>query len=71
MLQAYGDPLSTVSSLQYLVRVLKVENDEWAAVILDLSKARKCWAQMLRIMGLEGANTCLLGLFTRLWYKPS
>ena len=63
VLQAYLYPLSTVSSFQYLGRVLKVENDEWAAVILNLSKAWKWWEQMLRILGQEGENTWLFGLF--------
>ena len=63
VLQAYLYRLSTVSSLQYLGRVLKVENDEWAAVILNLSKALKWWEQMLRILGQEVANTWLSGLF--------
>ena len=40
-----------------------MENDEWAAVILNLSKALKWWEQMLRILGQEVANTWLSGLF--------
>ena len=63
VLQAYGYPLSTVSSFQYLGRLLKVENYKWEAVILNLSKARKWWAQMLWILGQEVANTWLSGLF--------
>ena len=63
VLQAYGSLLSTLSSFQYLGWVLKVENDEWAAVIFNLIKARKWWAQMLQILVREGSNTWLFGLF--------
>ena len=38
-------------------------DDDWAAVILSLRKARKQWAWMLHILEYEGVNLWVYGLF--------
>ena len=42
---------------------LTAENENWVAVIYNLRKARKQWEQMLQILGWEGANVQVHGLF--------
>ena len=54
--QAYDRPLTTVASFKYLGRVLTAAYDDCTAVVGNLRKARKIWAQMARIMGQEGAR---------------
>ena len=54
--QACGEPLEAVTLFKYLVRVLMAGGEEWAAVIDNLTKARKIWTQMTRILGREGAD---------------
>ena len=56
-------PLSTVSSFKYLGRVLLVVDDDWAAVISNISKALKRWGRMLQILGWDGGNVQVSGLF--------
>ena len=56
-------PLSTVSSFKYLGRVLLVVDDDGAAVISNLRKARKRWGHMSQILGWEGGNVQVSGLF--------
>ena len=53
---AYMHLLSTVEYFQYTGRVITEVDDNWAAVILDMRKAQKLWAQMLRILGQEEKN---------------
>ena len=54
--RAYREPLETVTSFKYLGRVLMSEDDYWLAVAVNLSKARKIWVQMTRILIREGAE---------------
>ena len=63
MLQAYGCPLSMVSSFKFLVRILMVNDDNWAAVISNLRKLQKRWAKMLQILVWYGDNVRLYSLF--------
>ena len=61
--QAYGRPLVRITSFKYLGWVLTEVDDDWAAVIANLRKARKSWAWMARIMVKEGARPRVLGIF--------
>ena len=60
---AYGRPLEIVLSLKYLGRVILAANDDWSAVIRNLTKARTVWRRMLRIMSREGASPRVSGFF--------
>ena len=48
--QAYGEPLETVTSFKYLIRVLTAGGDNWLSVAGNLSKVRKNWVCMMRIL---------------------
>ena len=54
--QAYGEPLETVTSFKYLVWVLTAGDDNWPSVAGKLSKSRKSWMRMMRILRREGAE---------------
>ena len=61
--QAYRRPLKTVTSFKYLWRVLTVAYKNWSALVGNLKKARKILAQLMRILGQEGANPRVSGVF--------
>ena len=61
--QAYERPLETVISLKYLGRVLTSGYENWLEVVGNLKKARKSWAWLTRILGREGANLWVSGMF--------
>ena len=61
--QAYGEPLETVTSFKYLGRVLTAGDDDWSAVAGKLRKDKKIWIRMTRILGREGAEPKISGLF--------
>ena len=42
---------------------MMVGDDDWPAVVGNLKKARKSWARMTRILGREGANPRVSGIF--------
>ena len=48
--QSYGEPLETVAHFKYMGKVLTVGDDNWTAVAGKLSKSRKRWMQMKRMM---------------------
>ena len=50
-----------MSSFKHLVRILTDLDNDWPAVVGNLRKLQKKWAQMSRIMGIEGANMPVLG----------
>ena len=53
---AYGHPLEMVTSFRYLGRVILAEDDEWPAVVRNLSQARAVWKRMTIILSREGAE---------------
>ena len=69
--KTYRRPLVAVEKFKYPGRVLKASDDDWPAVVGNLRKERKRWARMLRILGQEGADPVLLGIFTRPWFNQS
>ena len=62
-LTAYGYPIATDPSFKYLGRIVLVLNDYWSAVVHNLSKARKKWAHLSRVLGSEGVDDRILVLF--------
>ena len=62
---AYGKPLENVLAFKYLGRVMTEIDDDWPAVAGNLSKARKIWGRLLRILCWEGADARVLGNFFR------
>ena len=53
--EAYGKKLDTVSTFNYLGRVMTAGDDDWPAVAGNLVKARKIWGRLARILSREGA----------------
>ena len=54
---AYGIPLSPVTSLKFIGRVLVATDNDWPTVVHNLQRAWKKWAQMTRVLSREGADT--------------
>ena len=52
--RAYGRTLKMVPYFNYLGRVLSAADDDWPAVIRNLTKARVFWRKMMRILIREG-----------------
>ena len=63
--RAYGRPLKMVNSLKYLGRVILATDDDWLAAMKNLSRSRKVWGRMLRILSREGAAPRVSGLFLK------
>ena len=59
----YGRPLTSVPPLKYLGQVLSASSDDWAEVVHNLRKARSKWAWLSRVLGREGADARMLGMF--------
>ena len=53
---AYGRPLEMVTSFRYLGWVISAADDDWPAVVRNLSRARAMWKRMTRILSREGAE---------------
>ena len=52
-----------VPSFKYLGRVLLASDNDWPAVIRNLTKARAVWRRMARILIREGERTRVSGFF--------
>ena len=61
--QAYGEQLETFTSFKYLGRVLIVGDGNWKTMAGNLRKARKIWTRITRILGREGVDPRIYGLF--------
>ena len=42
---------------------MTVVEDNWPAVVVNLSKSQKSWVQTTRILGWEGADLRVSGIF--------
>ena len=60
---AYGHPLEMVTSFTYLGQVISAADDDWPVVVKNLSRARKVWSRMSRILSREGAAPRVSGFF--------
>ena len=54
-LQAYGEPLKTVTLFKYLGWIMMAGDDAWTAVAGNLRMAWKSCMKMMRIMVWDGA----------------
>ena len=61
--EAYGKPLENVLAFNYLGRVMTAGDNNWPAVAGNLSKARKSWGRLSRILCREGADARVSGNF--------
>ena len=61
--QAYGKPLEKFTSSKYLGRVITAGGDDWPVLVVNLVKAWKIWARMTRILGRDGADRRISGMF--------
>ena len=61
--QAYGIPLNLVTFFNCLGRIMTALDDDWLAVVGNMWKLRKSRAQLSRILGREGANPRMSGIF--------
>ena len=64
-MQAYGRPLAMVPSFKYLERVLMEEYDDCPVVVGNLRNAQKSWERLKRILGWEGTNPYVSGIFSK------
>ena len=48
--EVYGEPLENMTVFKYLVRVLTAGDCDWLALVGNLSKARKSWVRLSRIL---------------------
>ena len=63
--QAYGRPIETVISFNYLGRVMKTLYNYWMEVVGNLQKARKGCPWLTRILGREGASLGVSGILCK------
>ena len=62
-INAYGLPLTEVSSFKYLGRVLSASDDDWPAVIWNLRRVRQKWVYLSQVIRRYGSDACMLGIF--------
>ena len=60
---AYGRPLKMITSFRYLGQVILAVNDDWKAVVRNLSWARVVWKGMKRILSREGVELQVSSFF--------
>ena len=61
--EAYREPLKNVTAFKYLGRVFMAVDDDWPAVVGNLSKERKSWGRLSQILSQEGADPKVSGHF--------
>jgi len=60
---AYGEELERVETFKYLGRLMAQDDSDIQAVLANLRKARKVWAQISRVRRLENAEPRVCGMF--------
>jgi hypothetical protein len=58
-----GKPIETVTCFTYLGRPLSFNGSDWMALAHNLSKARRSWGRISRLLVREGATPKISGLF--------
>ena len=48
--EAYGAPIESVLEFKYLGRILAATDNDWPAVVENLSKARRSWGWLSRVL---------------------
>ena len=61
--QAYGRPFDAVTYFKCMGQFLTAVDDDWPAVVGNLTKVWKSWERLSRILGQEGANMRVSGMF--------
>ena len=62
-LSAYRIPFTPTPSCKYLVGLLLVADDDWAAVVCNLRWAQQKWEWLKWMLGREGVDAQALGMF--------
>ena len=60
---SYGHPIEMVTSFRYLGRVIFAADENWPAVVRNLSRERAVWKIMMRILSREGEQPRVSGFF--------
>ena len=63
--QAYRETLETVTLFKYLGQVLTKGGENWTAVAGNLRKPHNSWTWMTSILGREGVDLRMSGLFLK------
>jgi len=58
-----GVPLKLVSVFRYLGQQLPSTDEDWPAIYWNLSKARKHWAMVSRVLACKGADARISAMF--------
>ena len=66
---AYGRPMEMVTSFQYLGRLILAADNNWPAVVRNLSRVRAVWKRTMRILSTEGTEPRVSGLFLNPWFR--
>ena len=61
--EASGDELGVVDTFKYLGRLLSSLDSDWPAVHRNLTRARKRWGSVSRVLAREGATPRVSGMF--------
>jgi hypothetical protein len=59
----HGIPLESVSTFKYLGRLLSSTDDDWPTIYKNLSKARKRWGMVSRLLVQDNADPKTSGIF--------
>ena len=54
--EAYGAPIESVTAFKYLGRILTATDDDWPAMVGNLSKSRRSWGRLSRVLDRKGAD---------------
>jgi hypothetical protein len=54
--QIDGESIENVATFKYLGRIIAEDGTEWATVWHNLSRGKKAWAKLNRVIAREGAN---------------
>ena len=63
--QAYGRRINSVTSFKYLDRIMMELDDDWMVVVGNINKERNSWAQLSRILGIEGVKPTVLEILLK------
>ena len=63
MFTASGEVLEQVNSFKYLGRPLSAFDSDWPALHRNMTRARRQWAMISRVLTREGANPRVSGMF--------
>ena len=59
----YGKPLPRVDTFKYLGRPIASNDDDWPALYRNLTRARRKWGMVRRVLTREGATPAISGMF--------